>query len=76
MFDGELAKLVLSDQYSSDKMLEQVKGWRNLKYSKYFHPREEHLVPLFVNLGAYEGEYREQMKLFIMGVHLSNFILN
>jgi hypothetical protein len=47
-----------------------------MKYSKNMHPREEHLIPLFVNLGACEGKVRKNMKLFLMGVHLSNYILN
>lgn len=26
-----------------------------MRYASIFHPREEHLVPYFVNIGAYEG---------------------
>jgi aromatic ring-opening dioxygenase catalytic subunit (LigB family) len=47
-----------------------------MKYSKNMHPREEHLIPLFVNLGACEGKVRKNLKLFLTGAHMSNFILN
>lgn len=38
------------------------------------HPREEHLIPLFINLGAAEGKEREKFDLHIMGMFLSNYI--
>jgi aromatic ring-opening dioxygenase catalytic subunit (LigB family) len=29
-----------------------LKGWRNAPFAAYAHPREEHLIPLFVAAGA------------------------
>jgi aromatic ring-opening dioxygenase catalytic subunit (LigB family) len=38
------------------------------------HPREEHLVPLFINAGAGSGKTPKNLKVFLMGLHLSNFV--
>lgn len=43
---------------SDDELLNSIRNWKKLKYSNRMHPREEHLVPLFVNLGASEGKIR------------------
>lgn len=38
------------------------------------HPREEHLIPLFVVLGAAEGKKKEKWNLDLMGVMLSSYV--
>lgn len=73
IFDEELTSLV-SISKSEDELLERVKNWKKVKYSRHMHPREEHLVPLFINAGAGSGKVARNMKVFLMGVHLSNYI--
>jgi aromatic ring-opening dioxygenase catalytic subunit (LigB family) len=73
VFDGELTSLLTGPQ-SEDELLERVKNWKKVKYSRQMHPREEHLVPLFINAGASSGKAPRNMKVFLMGVHLSNYI--
>lgn len=73
VFDAGLTDLAINYK-SDDELLNNIRNWKKLKYSNKMHPREEHLVPLFVNLGASEGKIRKNEKLFLMGVHLSNYI--
>lgn len=49
-FDDELSQICLA-KLNNEEMLKQLKNWRKLKWANYCHPREEHLVPLFINLG-------------------------
>lgn len=74
-FDTDLTDLA-TNYSSEEELLDRLKNWKKIKYSNNMHPREEHLIPLFVNLGACEGKYRRNKKIFLMGVHLSNYILN
>jgi aromatic ring-opening dioxygenase catalytic subunit (LigB family) len=48
-FDGWLTKAVESPADERDALLT---GWRNAPFGAYAHPREEHLIPLFVAAGA------------------------
>lgn len=47
-----------------------------MRYASIFHPREEHLVPYFINVGAYEGKNFQQQKYVdpFMKLHIRNFI--
>jgi len=74
MFDQELSNQILKVE-NDNQALQICQNWSNLPHANYLHPREEHLVPLFINLGLYEGKKRENLKLFLMGLHLSNYIL-
>ena len=51
VFDEGLTNLAINYK-SDDELLNSIRNWKSLKYSNKMHPREEHLVPLFVNLGA------------------------
>ena len=48
-FDAWLTRAVESPAAERDQLL---KGWRTAPFATYAHPREEHLVPLFVAAGA------------------------
>ena len=48
-FDGWLTQAVESPAPERDALLT---GWRNAPFAAYAHPREEHLIPLFVAAGA------------------------
>lgn len=72
-FDQELTKQIIKSE-NEYQLLQVCKNWRKLPYASYLHPREEHLVPLFVNLGLSEGKTKENLKLFLMGLNLSNYI--
>lgn len=57
VFDEGLTDLAINYK-NDDELLNSIRNWKKLKYSNKMHPREEHLVPLFVNLGASEGKIR------------------
>ena len=47
-----------------------------MPYAEYFHSPEDHLVPLFINMGAAEEKgTKKAYKLFLMGGHMSNYVL-
>jgi len=48
-FDSWLTRAVGSPAAERDAML---KDWRNAPFATFAHPREEHLIPLFVAAGA------------------------
>jgi aromatic ring-opening dioxygenase catalytic subunit (LigB family) len=48
-FDSWLTKAVESPATERDELL---KSWREAPFAAYAHPREEHLIPLFVAAGA------------------------
>ena len=48
-FDGWLTKAVESAAVEREALLT---GWRDAPFAAYAHPREEHLIPLFVAAGA------------------------
>lgn len=48
-FDAWLTKAIESPAPERDELL---KDWRRAPYGEYAHPREEHLIPLFVAAGA------------------------
>ncbi len=48
-FDAWLTQAVESPAAERDELL---KNWRNAPFAAYSHPREEHLIPLFVAAGA------------------------
>jgi aromatic ring-opening dioxygenase catalytic subunit (LigB family) len=48
-FDAWLTQAVESPAAERDALL---KGWRDAPFAAYSHPREEHLIPLFVAAGA------------------------
>jgi aromatic ring-opening dioxygenase catalytic subunit (LigB family) len=48
-FDDWLTKTVESPEADRDTLLTE---WRSAPFAKYAHPREEHLIPLFVAAGA------------------------
>lgn len=56
-FDQELGSLVVKSKNDKD-LLTLCLNWKKLPFAKEMHPREEHLVPLFVNLGAHQGDLR------------------
>ncbi len=54
-FNEDLSKISFA-KYDQYIIMDEIKNWKKLRHAKLFHPREEHLVPYFVNIGAYEGE--------------------
>jgi len=73
-FDGWLdATLSISD---TNTRLEKLLQWSHAPGARAAHPREDHLIPLFVALGAAEGEaatriYHEEA--FMGGITVSSF---
>eukprot|EP00245_Coleochaete_scutata_P001228 TRINITY_DN1150_c0_g1_i1.p1 TRINITY_DN1150_c0_g1~~TRINITY_DN1150_c0_g1_i1.p1 ORF type:complete len:266 (-),score=40.89 TRINITY_DN1150_c0_g1_i1:511-1308(-) len=55
-FDEGLKDLVTSRQMSAEDRKEGLRNWERLPHARDCHPREEHLLPLMVCLGAARGE--------------------
>ena len=54
-FDEQLAEICMS-KLDDAEMLEALKKWKTFKWAEYLHPREDHLIPLFVCMGLCEGK--------------------
>lgn len=51
-FDEYLKDTLTNPRYTTEERLGLIASWQKAPASKYCHPREEHLVPLFVIAGA------------------------
>lgn len=55
-FDEWLQHACLDPSLTYEQRCELLAGWRGAPEAAYAHPREEHLMPLAVALGAGRGE--------------------
>ncbi len=55
-FDEWLQHACLDPSLTYEQRCELLAGWRQAPEAAYAHPREEHLMPLHVALGAGRGE--------------------
>lgn len=55
-FDEWLQYVCLDPSLTYEKRAELLAGWRQAPEGSFAHPREEHLLPLHVVLGAGGGE--------------------
>lgn len=59
---------------SHEQRLKEVGKWTTWKFAKECHPREEHLIPLFVNLGASEGKAGKSTATGLFAFEMNNFV--
>lgn len=55
LFDSWIRKVVLSQDLKFRN--EEILNWESAPFARYCHPREDHLVPLFVALGAAHQDF-------------------
>lgn len=77
IFDQALCDICTNLKYSNEERKKKILEWAKLPSAKYAHPREEHLIPLLVNLGAADGMageriYEDYYDDFKMGAYLFN----
>lgn len=58
-FNNWLKDACSSSVYTADKRFEMLSGWEEAPSARFCHPREEHLLPLHVCLGAAQGQAAE-----------------
>jgi len=76
-FDQWLNKSVLDAGQSWQKTQEQIVNWAEAPHARFAQPREEHLLPLLVCMGAAQGAQYNAKNIFddtFMGVKVSGFI--
>jgi aromatic ring-opening dioxygenase catalytic subunit (LigB family) len=76
-FDGWLTQTLTNPHLNRDAKQHQLYQWSQAPDARTCHPREEHLVPLFVAFGAsYDGLGRTQYHEtdFMGGLTVSNFV--
>ncbi len=76
-FDQYLNDLCTNKKYTGEERKQKLIEWRKAHSAKLAHPREEHLMPLMVNVGAADGAvgeriYEDYYMEFKMGAYLFN----
>lgn len=74
-FDSYLEDVCLNKNYTPNERKKKLIEWKKAPSAKYAHPREEHLLPLMVNVGAAGGSvgeriYEDYYDEFKMGAYL------
>ena len=73
-FDAYLHDAIANAQHSQQERLRLLRDWEKAPSARDCHPREEHLLPLHVALGAAGGEAgRVVHDDTMMGVKVSSF---
>jgi aromatic ring-opening dioxygenase catalytic subunit (LigB family) len=72
-FDEDLAGLCAKNGTHEERK-NAVNNWTKMRHARECHPREEHLIPLFTCLGASDGKAGYQAKLWMLGVHVSDYV--
>lgn len=73
-FDGWLQHCLCSDNLALTERTEQLINWQQAPSARFCHPREEHLLPLFVCFGAALGAQATcSFEDYLMGVKVSAF---
>jgi len=76
-FDLWLNKSVLEDDQPRQKIHENIVNWAQAPNARFAHPREEHLLPLLVCMGAAQGAQYSAKNIFnesFLGTKVSGFI--
>lgn len=63
-FDTWLTETLTSSGLSSQEQMLRLADWQNAPEARFCHPREEHLLPLFVCYGAGSVDSEHAMKIF------------
>jgi len=74
-FDKYLDDVCTNKSYSSSERKKMLIDWKKAPSAKFAHPREEHLLPLMVNMGAADGVageriYEDYYMEYKMGAYL------
>lgn len=77
IFDKSLDDVCTNINYSKEERKKKLIEWQKIPSAKYAHPREEHLLPLMVNVGASDGVageriYEDYYDNYKMGAYLFN----
>eukprot|EP01126_Amoeba_proteus_P060231 TRINITY_DN7942_c0_g1_i1.p1 TRINITY_DN7942_c0_g1~~TRINITY_DN7942_c0_g1_i1.p1 ORF type:complete len:281 (-),score=44.55 TRINITY_DN7942_c0_g1_i1:148-990(-) len=73
---GWLTRTITSPDLTKEEREKLLINWTSAPDARYFHPREEHLLPLHVCLGASSGGQNEEIYDFVMddvGVAFSSY---
>ncbi|MEZ5308783.1 MAG: class III extradiol ring-cleavage dioxygenase [Pyrinomonadaceae bacterium] len=73
-FEAWLVETISSTELSDNERFQRMLDWESAPGSRFCHPREEHLLPLHVCLGAAKNRRAEKFQCRILGV-LSSFFL-
>ena len=71
-FQDSLSNMCCGD-YDEEKIYAKMANWHEMPDARYCHPREEHLVPLFVCLGAAKGQGVKIFDDYILGKRATAF---
>ena len=76
-FHQYLDDVCTNTKYTGSERKQKLIDWRKAPSAKWAHPREEHLLPLMVNVGATDGAvgqriYEDYYMDFKMGAYLFN----
>lgn len=72
-FDEWLQHVTTHPSLSYEQRVEQLAAWRRAPEAAFAHPREEHLAPLWVALGAGKGDAGKlAFSGLAMNVHVSS----
>jgi len=79
IFDQWLNKSVLENGQPWQKAPEKIVNWAQAPHARFAHPREEHLLPLLVCMGAAQAAQYTAKNIYdqtFMGAKVSGFIWN
>ena len=72
-FQNSLIKICCKEENEAEKWRKLVE-WENLPWARYGHPREEHLLPLHVCVGASSGKAQLVFDDYILGKRAVAFL--
>ncbi|MDW7655775.1 MAG: class III extradiol ring-cleavage dioxygenase [Bacillota bacterium] len=72
-FQDSLVKICCNEEDEAEKW-QQLAQWVNLPWARYCHPREEHLLPLHVCVGAAAGKAQLIFDDYILGKRAVAFL--
>ncbi|KAK9811283.1 hypothetical protein WJX72_001085 [[Myrmecia] bisecta] len=73
VFDDYLTDAISNPTHTPEQRLQLLENWESALYARDAHPREEHLLPLMVALGAAQGARGESFSYEIGGLQASSF---
>lgn len=74
-FDQWLNKSLTNPELSAEQRFARLSEWQHAPFGRYSHPREEHLLPLMVCLGAAQGrQATNNFQAELLNSRISGFI--
>ncbi|HPG40177.1 MAG TPA: class III extradiol ring-cleavage dioxygenase [bacterium] len=73
-FEQWLIETCTYTQIGEDERTQRFTGWEHAPFARYCHPREEHLMPLFVCYGVAQSASSEYIELHIMNKKSSIYL--